>query len=75
LRIDYNFCSQGLRSKLLLSPFNGMNYTKTTKYEALAKDTVYETKLPQIRNVKYSRNSRKASLCREIFDLFIERET
>jgi hypothetical protein len=50
------------------------NYTKMTKYEALEKNAVSEPKMPPLGNLKYSRNSRKASLCWEIFGLFIDGE-
>jgi len=50
------------------------NYTKMTKYEALEKNAVSEPKMPPLGNLKYSRNSRKASLYWEIFGLFIDGE-
>jgi hypothetical protein len=45
-----------------------------TKYEALEKNAVSEPKMPPLGNLKYSRNSRKASLYWEIFGLFIDGE-
>jgi hypothetical protein len=40
-----------LRSKLSLSPFTFLNYTKTTKYEALEKNAVSGPRMPQIGNL------------------------
>jgi hypothetical protein len=51
-----------------------LNYTKMTKYEALEKNGVSEPKMPQLGNLKYSRNSRKAPLSWEISGLFINGE-
>ena len=62
------------RCKLSFWPLTFRNYTKMTKYEALEKNAVSEPKMPPLGNLKYSRNSRKASLCWEIFGLFIDRE-
>jgi hypothetical protein len=45
-----------------------------TKYEALEKNAVSEPKMPPFGNLKYSRNSRKASLYWEIFGLFMDGE-
>jgi hypothetical protein len=45
-----------------------------TKYEALEKNAVSELKMPPLANLKYSRNSRKASLYWEVVGLFIDGE-
>jgi hypothetical protein len=45
-----------------------------TKYEALEKNAVSAPKMPPLGNLKYSRNSRKASFYWEIFGLFIDGE-
>ncbi len=63
-----------VRCKLLLSPFTFLNYTKQTKYEAQEKNAVSKPKMPQLGNLKYSRNSRKVPLYWEIFGLFIRGE-
>jgi len=45
-----------------------------TKYEALEKNAISETETPQLGNLKYSRNSRKASLYWEFFGLIVDGE-
>src|SRR5258708_37931046 len=65
---------RNLHYKLLLSPLSFLNYTKTTRYEALEKNAVSKPKMPQLGNLQYSCSSRKASLCWEIFPLLIEVE-
>jgi hypothetical protein len=45
-----------------------------TKYEALEKNAVSETKMLPLGNLKYTRNSRKASPYWGIFGLFIDGE-
>ena len=62
------------RSKLLLWPIHFLNYTKTTKYEALEKSAVSQLKMQQLGNLQHSRYSRNASLCWEIFNPFIDVE-
>jgi len=44
------------------------------KYEALEKNAVSKPKMAQLGNLRYGSTCRKASLCWEIFGLFIERE-
>jgi hypothetical protein len=65
---------RNLRRKLPLWHLIFSNYTKMTTYEVLEKNAVSETKMPPLGNLKYSHNSRKASLYWEIFGLFIAGE-
>jgi hypothetical protein len=62
------------RCKLLLSPFEFLNYTKTAKYEALEKNALSEPRMPALDNLKYSRDSRKAPLYWQIFGRSIDGE-
>ena len=62
---------KNLSCELSLWPLTFLNYTKMTKYEALEKNDVSEPKMPQLGNLQYSRNCRKAPLYWEIFGLFI----
>jgi hypothetical protein len=47
----------------LLSPLSFLNYTKTTKYEALEKNALSKLKMAKLGNLQYSYGSRKASVC------------
>jgi hypothetical protein len=59
-----------LRCKLSLWSLIFRNYTKRAKYEALEKNAVSGPEMPQLDNLRYGCNSRKASLYWEIFGLF-----
>ena len=65
---------RNLRCKLPLQQLIFLSYTKTTKYEALEKNAVSESKMLQLGNLQYSRCSRKAPPYWEIFGLFIDGE-
>jgi hypothetical protein len=65
---------RNLRCELSLWPLTFLNYTKKTKYEALEKNAVSELKMPQLGNLQYSCNSRKAPFYWEIFGLFFDGE-
>ena len=51
------------------APFTFLNYTKMTKYEALEKNAVSETEMPQLENLQYSPIRRNGPLCWGIFGL------